>query len=98
MKNHKNTANKRQFQGKKKNYTKELYQLLYKKPRSRRMVAIDLGFTDQTFMVTQLIYDWIKQGRASVVGGIKCSRSNRYVEAITTNPDLFPKSNQYKMF
>jgi hypothetical protein len=84
----------------KKDYAKELYNLLYKKPLSRRMVATELGFTDQTYMVTQFIYDWIKQGKAMVIGVIKCSRSGRKVEAITTNPELFPKSNdnQLKMF
>ena len=80
----------------KKDYTKELYSLLYKKPLSRRMVATELGFTDQTYMVTQCISDWIKQGKAMVIGSIKCSRSGRFVEAVTTNPKLFPKSNQFK--
>ena len=79
-----------------KDFTKELYSLLYKKPLSRRMVATELGFTDQTYMVTQCISDWIKQGKAMVIGNIKCSRSGRFVEAVTTNPKLFPKSNQLK--
>jgi len=84
----------------KNDYTKELYDLLYKKPLSRRMVATELGFTDQTYMVTQYIFDWIKNGKAMVIGVIKCTRSGRKVEAITTNPELFPKSknNQLKMF
>ena len=97
MKNHKNTARKSQLQDTKKCYTKDLYQLLYKKPLSRRMAATQLGFNDQTYMVTQFIVDWIKQGKAAVVGKIKCSRSNRSVGAVTTNPNLFPKSNQYKL-
>ena len=80
----------------KKDYTKELYNLLYNKPSSRRMVATELGFTDQTYMVTQCISDWIKQGKAMVIGSIKCSRSGRFVEAVTTNPKLFSKSNQLK--
>ena len=82
----------------KKCYKKELHKLLYKKPMSRRMVATELGFTDQTYVVTQSIFDWIKQGKAVVIGIIKCSRSGRFVQAITTNPALFPKSNQIKMF
>lgn len=84
----------------KKDYTKELYDLLYNKPLSRRMVATELGYTDQTYMVTQFIYDWIKQGKAMVIGGIKCSRSGRIVEAVTTNPELFAKSdnNQLTLF
>jgi len=81
----------------KKDYTKELYDLLYKKPLSRRMVATELGYTDQTYMVTQFIYDWIKQGKAMVIGVIRCSRSGRNVEAITTNPKLFPKSNNNQL-
>jgi hypothetical protein len=81
----------------KKDYAKELYDLLYKKPLSRRMVATELGYTDQTYMVTQFIYDWIKQGKAMVIGGIKCSRSGRIVEAVTTNPELFPKSNNNQL-
>jgi len=84
----------------KNDYTKELYDLLYNKPLSRRMVATELGYTDQTYMVTQFIYDWIKQGKAMVIGGIKCSRSGRIVEAVTTNPELFLQSdnNQLTLF
>lgn len=91
---------KEQGKDTKKDYTKELYDLLYNKPLSRRMVATELGYADQTYMVTQFIYDWIKQGKAMVIGGIKCSRSGRIVEAVTTNPELFLKSdnNQLTLF
>jgi len=82
----------------KKNHTKELFKILKDKPLSRRMAATELGFTDQTYMVTPYISEWIKQGKAMVIGTIKCSRSGRIVEAISTNPYLFPKSNQLKMF
>ena len=82
----------------KKGYTKELYDILYKKSISRRMAATELGFDDQTYMVTPYILNWIKQGKAAVVGSIKCSRSGRLVEAVTTNPELFPKSNQISLF
>ncbi|PQJ76897.1 hypothetical protein [Polaribacter glomeratus] len=98
--NTQNLVSKSYKQGKdtKKCYKKELHKLLYKKPMSRRMVATELGFTDQTYIVTQYIFDWIKEGKAYVIGVIKCSRSGRFVQAITTNPDLFPQSNQLKMF
>lgn len=75
----------------------KLFKALYDKPMSRRMAATFIGYNDQTYMVTQYIYDWIKQGKASTVGVIKCKRSGRIVDAITTNPKLFPKSNQFKM-
>ena len=81
----------------KNDYAKELYDLLYNKPLSRRMVATELSNTDKTYMVTQFIYDWIKQGKDMVIGGIKCSRSGRIVEAVTTNPELFLKSNNNQL-
>lgn len=80
--------------GNKKGYTKELYKLLYHKTLSRRMAATELGFVDQTYMVTPFILGWIKKGQAAVAGRIRCSRSGRMVEAITTNPDLFPDLNK----
>ncbi|MGZ0017670.1 hypothetical protein [Yeosuana sp. AK3] len=98
MKNHENNPNKRQGQDTKKGYTKELFEILYNKPLSRRMAATKLGYIDQTYMVTPFILEWIKQDLAAVVGKIKCGRSGRIVEAITTNPNLFEKSNQLKMF
>jgi hypothetical protein len=98
MTNHKNTASKRHNEDSKKCYKIELFKILYNKPMSRRMSATELGFADQTYVVTQSIFDWSKEGKAHVVGSIKCSRSNRFVEAITTNPELFPKSNQLNLF
>ena len=84
----------------KKDFASELYRALHVAPISRRMAATRVGLTDQTYMVTQLIYDWIKQGRAQVVGQTKCARSGRMVEAITTNSEFFISeiSNQLTIF
>lgn len=81
-------------------HAKQLFQILHKVPISRRMAATYLGYTDQTYMVTQLINDWLKSGRAEIVGSVKCERSFRLVEAVTTNSDFFikKKTNQLKMF
>jgi hypothetical protein len=74
---------------------KQLFAILHKKPISRRMSATYLGYTDQTYMVTQTIVDWIKSGKAQVVGKIKCKRSQKIVEAVTTNSAFFiTKENQ----
>jgi hypothetical protein len=83
-----------------KDYAIKLFKALYLKPISRRMAATKIGFPDQTFMVTQFVYDWIKQGSAQVVGVVKCERSGQFVEAVTTNPNFFKsiKNNQLKMF
>ena len=82
----------------KKDFTSELYKTLYKKPLSRRMAATELGFIDQTYMVTDEVSNLIKQGKAFVIGKIKCSRSGKFVQAVSTNPSLFPKSNQLRLF
>jgi hypothetical protein len=76
----------------KNNYSNKLFDLLYEEPLTRRMAATRLGFVDQTYMVTQLISDWIKEDKARVVGRMKCSRSNRIVEAVTTNPNFFKQN------
>jgi len=94
-----NFLHKRQVQDSKKD-AEILFKALYLKPISRRMAATKIGYPDQTFMVTQSVYDWIKQGRAQVIGVTKCERSGRFVQAVTTNPNFFNsiKDNQLKMF
>lgn len=72
---------------------KQLSKILFNRPMSRRMAATALGYPDQTYMVTQFIFDWIKSGRAEVVGRIKCERSGNFVDAISTNPKYFRKKD-----
>ena len=86
---HGKDSNFKPLQFTKKDYTSQLFKILYNKPLSRRMAACELGFTDQTYMVTQIVFDWIKKGKAQVIGRIKCTRSGFFVEAVTTNPELF---------
>jgi hypothetical protein len=95
-----NPSHKRHNEGKKKDHAKNLFTALQKTPISRRMAATEIGCTDQTYMVTQFVYDWIRQGKAQVIGQIRCTRSGRKVEAITTDPDLFKDSadNQLNLF
>jgi len=78
----------------------QLFKVLFNEPQSRRMAATKIGFTDQTYMVTPFIYKWIKQGKAQVIGKIKCKRSKRIVEKVTTNPELFisNSTNQLNLF
>lgn len=77
---------------------KKLFKVLYGEPISRRMAATQIGYEDLTYMVTQNVHDWLKCGKAHVVKQIRCKRSNRWVQGITTNPELFPKSNQLNLF
>ena len=89
----KSPLHKRQSKGTKKDFANKLFKVLYNEPMSRRMAITKLGFADQTYMVTQLIYDSIKQGKAQVIGKIKCQRSGLKVEKVTTNPELFISKN-----
>jgi hypothetical protein len=73
---------KRQGKDTQKEYVKKLFKALEKELMSRRMAATELGFTDQTFTVTQYIYDWIKEEKAQVIIRIKCSRSGRWVQKV----------------
>ena len=83
----------------KEQFKKELFKALYKEPLSRRMVATKLGYPDQSFMVTQTIFDWIEiNKKAQVIGRLKCERSGRKVQFVTTNPDLFEESDQLNLF
>jgi hypothetical protein len=98
---HKNSPSfNKECKNKKRNVEKELFSLLFKRPMSRRMAATELGFPDQTYMVTDTIKNWLKYGRAEIVGSIKCKRSGKFVQGVTTNPKLFRKSNsnQTKLF
>lgn len=98
--NQKNNPRKYQSEDTKVKRAKRLYKILFESPKSRRMAATDLGYDDQTFMVTQNVSDWIKKGRAQVIGKIKCSRSGRFVQGVTTNPELFKddKDEQTELF
>ena len=100
MENTNNNPHKRQGKYTKKEYAEKLFKAFFNEPLSRRMAATKIGYTDQTYMVTQFVFDWIKQGKAQVIGVIKCNRSGRSVESITTNPDLFRANddNQLKLF
>jgi hypothetical protein len=73
----------------KEKYIQRVFNILHKQPMSRRMAITKAGYPDQTYMITQSVYDWIKQGKACVIGQIRCTRSGKLVECITTNPNLF---------
>ena len=70
---------------------KQIRVILHARPITRRMAATELGYPDQTFMVTQNIFDLIVSGRAQVVGKMRCERSGHFAEAITSNPKHFIK-------
>lgn len=74
-----------------------LFEVL-KNPQSRRMAATAIGYKDQTYMVTKSVYDWLNQGKAFVIGSIKCSRSGYWVQSITKDPEKTPINRQLPLF
>src|SRR5690348_9770629 len=88
---------KQQAQDTKEKREKQLHKILFERPITRRMAATQMGYPDQTYMVTQLIFDLIKSGRVQVVGKMKCERSPRIVEAITSNPEYFRKKDDNRV-
>ena len=74
---------------------------LYNVATSRRNLATLLGYPDQTFMVTRPVRQLLDDGKAQVIGRVKCPRSGRWVEKISTNPELFREvksMHQLQMF
>lgn len=97
--NHRNSpSGNNRGKGKKRNIEKEVYELLKIEPLSRRTAATRLGFTDQTYMVTQAVKNLVKNGRAEIVGIIRCERSGRKVEAVSTDANLFQSRKQLNIF
>ena len=57
------------------NTKKRIIELLKEKPMTRRMLATELGYPDQTFMVTQDIEDLRELGKVFEIGKKRCKRS-----------------------
>ena len=91
--NHKTKACTHKLKDTKEKYTQRVFNILHKNAMSRRMAITKAGYPDQTYLITQSVYDWIEEGKACVIGKIRCSRSGRNVECITTDPSLFIHSN-----
>lgn len=83
----------RQAQDTKEKREKQLRKILFERPITRRMAATALGYPNQTYMVTQPIFDMIESGQAQVVGKMRCEQSTHIVEAVTTNPEYFRKKD-----
>lgn len=95
-----NPINKSKGKSTKESDRKRIEQELKDRPMTRRMLATYIGYTDQTFMVTQAVRDLIKLGNAQVIGKMKCERSNHLAQVVTTDPHLFNNicSNQLSLF
>ena|SRR5690554_6076519 len=91
------SKSKQQAQDTKEKREKQLCKILFARPITRRMAATQMGYPDQTFMVTQLMFDLIKDGKAQVVGQMRCERSTKIAEAVTSNPEYFRKKDDNRV-
>lgn len=89
--------NSEQNKGNENEFKIKLFKILKEKILSRRMAATLMGYPDQTYMVTETILEWIENGTAQVINDFRCSRSNRIVQGITTNPELFESDNDNQL-
>lgn len=91
------SKSKQQAQYTKEKREKQLCKILFERPITRRMAATQMGYPDQTFMVTQLMFDLIKSGKVQVVGQMRCERSTKIAEAVTSNPEYFRKKDDNRV-
>lgn len=76
---------------------KRVFAALYRQPKTMLMVAIETGIMRSN--ITRYVAKCKKQDCIKIVKFGICPISKRGgVQYLTTNPDLFPKSNQLKMF
>lgn len=98
MENHDNSPNKRQ--GQDKEFKAQLIKV-YNAFRSKPMTMLE---ADKETGVMRSNICWyvdtlLEQGRIALLKKRKCTVTGYpYVNEYTANPDLFPKSNQYKLF
>lgn len=76
---------------------KTVYECLKIKPMTMKEVDVLTGIMREN--VCRYIDDLLKQGKIAIIKKRKCKITGYpYVNEYTANPDLFPKSNQLKLF
>lgn len=97
MENYDNNSNKKQ--GKNKDFKAQLikvYNAFKVKPMT--MLEADYQTGIMRSNICWYIDDLLEQGSIAMIKKRKCSITGRLVKEFTSNPDLFPKSNQLKLF
>jgi hypothetical protein len=74
----------------------KVYNAFKEKPMT--MLEADLISGIMRSNICWYIDDLIEQGRIAMVRKRKCTITGRIVKEFTSNPDLFPKSNQLSLF
>lgn len=76
---------------------KIVFSALYRQPKTMLMVEVETGIMRPN--ICRYVSKWKKRDCIKIVKFGICPISKRGgVQHLTTNPDLFPKSNQTKLF
>ena len=76
---------------------KRVFAAFKRQPSTMLMVSIETGIMRAS--ICRYVSKWKKQDRIKIVSLSTCPISKRGgVQRLTTNPEMFPKSNQIKLF
>jgi len=76
--------------------TTKVFSSLYRQPKTMLMVEVETGIMRSN--ICRYVDKWRKQNRIEIVRfGICPISKSAGVQFLTTNPELFPKSNQTKL-
>tara|TARA_R100001377_G_scaffold64020_2_gene39615 strand:- start:239 stop:532 length:294 start_codon:yes stop_codon:yes gene_type:complete len=97
MENHDNNPNKRQ--GKDNGFEaqmKVVFKAFYEQPKTMLMVSNETGILRAN--ICRYVAKWRENNRVEPVKTDYCKITKHPADYLTTNENLFPKSNQLKMF
>ncbi len=75
---------------------KRVFAAFYRQPKTMLMVSIETGILRAN--ICRYVAKWRKAESIKIVQKGFCNISKHRAGFYTTNPELFPKSNQLKMF
>lgn len=76
---------------------KRVFAAFYKQPKTMLMVEVETGIMRPN--ICRYVSKWKKQDRIKIVSLSICPISKHEgVQRLTTNPEMFPKSNQLNLF
>jgi hypothetical protein len=76
---------------------KRVFAAFYQQPKTMLMVEVETGIMRPN--ICRYVAKWKKQNCIKIVSLSICPISRRAgVQRLTTNPEVFPKSNQIQMF
>jgi len=79
-----------------KNQAPRVFKTFFDEPKTMKEVELDTNI-DRAH-ICRYVATFLKENRIAFLHDRKCRASGSLAGAYTTNPELFPKSNQYSLF